>query len=353
MTDFLDDLDDRLRKVETGGIGHYYRPLAEAADEFIRFSENPGLRVKMGVPLFDDATRGVAPGEMMLINGFAHSGKTVLATEILMANYQVPMMLATPDETRPAVLAKLAAADTGVGAEELERRIYQGDTQAREILLGVAAKYAHLAVYDENVTLHMLDVMLKEATQALGAKPKGVIFDYAEQLNEQMDVKSKLDALKRFGKENEVALFVLHQSSRSKGAGGQQLGLDSGAYGGETQATFLITVRRKISFFRDRIQELEYKLANATNPSMQSRYEEQLYTIRQQIPYHLDTVSIGMAKNKRPPMKLIEERDFKIDQATGRVTLIVSDEDDFDRPDASQPELGLSGSGRDLLNQSF
>lgn len=349
MTDFLDDIDERLGRIEHSGVGRYYKPLGDAVDEFIRFAENPDLRVKLGIPIFDDVIRGVAPGEMCLINGFAHSGKTVLATEILMANHNIPMMLATPDETRSAVLAKLAAADTGIGAEELERRIYQRDQQAREILLGVAAKYQHLAVYDENMSLHMMETMLREATEALGAKPKALIFDYAEQLNEQMDVKGKLDALKMFGKDHNIPLFVLHQSSRSKGAGGQILGIDSGSYGGEQQATFLITVRRKIAYFRERLIDLEYKLANATNPTMQSRYQEQIEDVRDQIPFHLETVSCGLVKNKRPPMTLITERDFKIDQVSGRVSLMEGREEDFEAPDVNLLEYSEAGSGRELL----
>ena len=350
MTNFLDELDERLARTEAYGVGHYYKPLGEAVDEFIRFAENPGARVKLGIPLLDDQIRGVAPGELCLINGFAHSGKTVLATEILLTNHNIPMMLVTPDETRPAVLAKLAAADTGVGAEELERRIYQGDAQAREILLGVAQKYHQLAVYDDNVTIHMMDGMFKEAESAFGEKPRAVLFDYAEQLNEATDTKGKIDMLKRWGKQNSIPLFVLHQASRSKGAGGQALGMDSGAYGGEQQATFMITVRRKIEHFRERLADLEQKYANSTNPTMQQRYEEQMYEVRAQIPHHKDTVSVGLVKNKRPPMNLVPERDFKIDNATGRVSLIYQDGGEFDTvPDAPLPGFVEASSGRNLL----
>ena len=322
MTDiFQEEIEERLARFDEYGVGRYYKPLGDAVDEFIKFAETPDLRVFTGVPEFDAQMRGVAPGELCLINGFAHSGKTVFATEILMANHTEPVVLFTPDETRPAVLTKLAAADTGVGAEELERRIYLKDESAKQILRGVAEKYQHLAVYDESVSLHQMDVMFDEATEVFGQKPKAVVFDYAEQLNEATDTKSKIDMFKRWGKEKQVAFFLLHQTSRSAGAGGRELGIDSGSYGGEQQATFLIVVRRKIAFYKERLRELEYKIANSSNPTYIAKWEDQIRSIVQvEIPAHENTVSVALVKNKRPPMRLIKEMDFQIDEHTGRLT---------------------------------
>lgn len=350
VTDFLDDIEHKLETIDRHGTGRYYKPLEEAVDEFVRFAENPHLRVHTGIPLFDKAMRGVAPGELCLINGFAHSGKTVLATEVMLFNHDTPMVMFTPDETRPALLTKLAAADTGIGVEELERRIYQRDAEAKKILVDVARKYHQLAVYDENVSIHMMETMFKEATEALGARPRAVIFDYAEQLNEAFDTKAKLDALKRFGKDQDVAMFVLHQTSRSAGAAGKPLTIDSGNYGGEQQATFLITVRRKLSYFKDQLQDLEYKLANTTNPKMEDLYAERIHEIRfRLIPEHMDTVSIALQKNKRPPMEKIEERDFKMDPVTGRVSLLFDEDEDERFDDGIQIEFFEGKSGRELL----
>lgn len=350
MNLFEEEIEARLKNFE-GGIGHYYRPLSEAAGEFIRFAENPELRVSIGISQFDEMIRGVAPGELCVINGFAHSGKTVLATEILMANSKEPVVLFTPDETRPAVLTKLAAADTGVSAEELERRIYRQDTEARKILLDVANKYQHLAVYDENVTLHQMDLMFDEAAEAFGTRPKAVLFDYAEQLNEATDTKGKIDELKRWGKRHNVALFLLHQTSRSAGAAGRELGIDSGSYGGETQATFMIVVRRKIYYYLDRLRELENKIANASNPKMIQRWSEEMSQIIQiEIPQHSNTISMKLVKNKRPPMNLTSEIDFNIDPETGRLFLIGNGDDEGGYPEVHQDELNYSGStGRALL----
>ena len=194
--DVIARLEDRLQEFEQHGVSQHYRPLSEAADEFIRFAEHPEARVKTGIDIIDKATRGVAPGEIMLIGGFAHSGKTVLATELIMHNADIPMVLWTPDETRPMVLTKLACAELQLDAEEIERRIYRGDEEMREQLIEVANKYERLAVYDQPVSLGKMQAMFEDAAEAFGERPRAIIFDYVDQLADPIDTKAKIDGLK-------------------------------------------------------------------------------------------------------------------------------------------------------------
>lgn len=352
MSDSIDEaIENRLAIIEQGSTGAYYRPLAEAADEFIRFAENPQLRIHTGIPAFDNHIRGVAPGELMVITGYAHSGKTVLLTEIMLANKDEPMVLFTPDETRPALLTKLAVMETGISAVELENRINRQDAEARRILTDVAEKYHRLAVFDESVTVYQMHSMIAEVEQAFGVRPKAFMFDYAALLNEATDVRTKIEELKRFGKSEGMAGFILNQTSRTAGAGGKQLGIDSGEYGGEQQATFMITVRRKIAFYADRLRELEMKIANSTNMKSIAMWEEEMREIRRyRIPEHHNTISLSLVKNKRPPMQKTGELDFKIDEFTGRITPI--DNDDEQHYDSYDDQMNFDGkTARELLRE--
>lgn len=351
MTDFAEiDIAGKLEQIEQHGAYQHYKPLTAAADEFIKFSENHENRVWIGIQDLDDQIRGVAPGEFCVINGFAHNGKTVLATELLLHNEGCPLVLFTPDETRPAVLTKLAAATTGIGAEEMERRLYQRDAEARQTLLEVAERFHQLAVYDETISLHSMTRMFREAELAFGERPKGVLFDYASLLADEMDVIGKLNALKRWAKEHGVAFFCLHQNSRASGGSGAPLTMESVAYGGEQQATFMIGVRRKINFYRDQIIDLQAKLDHATNPNMIRRYEDRINEITfELIPRHRDTISVALLKNKRPPMRLVPEVDFKLDPDTGRISKIHKDDPD-DLPDKPLDDLfTVAPSARGLL----
>jgi replicative DNA helicase len=170
----------RLAQLEQENAYEHYRPLRDAADEFINWAVDPASRVYTGIPELDDAMRGTAPGELTLIQGFTHSGKTLVATELLLNNPDTPLVLFTPDETRPLVLTKLTSALHGVSARELETRIQQDDYEARQLLIETAEQYGKLAIFDESVSVVDMDNMFDEAANALGVKPKGVIFDYAE-----------------------------------------------------------------------------------------------------------------------------------------------------------------------------
>lgn len=311
----------------------HYRPLRQAADEFISWAETPELRVYTGIPTLDKAMRGTAPGELTLIQGFTHSGKTLVATEMLIQNENVPFVVFTPDETRPLVLTKLTAATHGVSARELELRIQQDDQSARELLFQTAERYGKLAIFDDSVTLVDMDRMFAEAQDALGEQPKAVMFDYLELLEGFDEVKSKLTAMKAWGKRHGVGLFVLHQTSRTSGAGGRKMAIDSGSYGGEQQATHVIGVRRKKYMHLAQLAVLEEKIANSTNPTSIANYESKIREINDVlIPRDKDTITVSLVKNKRPPCDLIDDTDFVIDVGTGRLRACEFHDDGYGNP---------------------
>ncbi len=329
MTDELDILN-RLDNINLHNAYAHYRPLKEAADEYISWASTPSERVYTGIPELDAAMRGTAPGELTLIQGFTHSGKTLVATELLLNNPDTPMVLFTPDETRPLVLTKLTSALHGVGALELERRIQADDKSARDLLVGTAERYSQLAIFDESVSVVDMDNMLDEVFHAFGQKPKGVIFDYAELLEGPDDVKSKMTALKAWGKRQHVALFVLHQTSRTSGSGGRKMQIDSGSFGGEQQATHVIGVRRKKYMHMAMLTMLEEKIANSSNPKMIEEYKSRIRQIETvDLPRDLDTVTVSLVKNKRPPCDLVDDIDYRIDAGTGRVRRIENVVDEY------------------------
>lgn len=330
-----EDISTALAAIEESSepIFRHYRPLSQAAGEFIEWAKTPELRVYTGVPDLDKAMRGTAPGELTLIQGFTHSGKTLVATEMLIQNPDTPFVVFTPDETRPLVLTKLTSAVHGVSAKDLEWRIQNDDETARQLLMSTAEKYSKLAVFDDSVTLVDMDRMFDEVTVALGEKPKAVMFDYLELLEGFEDVKSKMNAMKAWGKRKGVGLFVLHQTSRTGGSGGRKMSIDSGAYGGEQQATHVIGVRRKKYMHLAQLALLEEKIANSTNPTSIQQYEAKIREINEVlIPRDKDTITVSLVKNKRPPCDLIDDTDYVIDQATGRLRAVEFHDDGYGNP---------------------
>lgn len=300
----------------------FYRPWEQAADEYIAWSKTPEKRIYTGIPQFDEAMRGLAPGELMLVVGYAHSGKTVFTTQVLLHNHDKRVAVFTPDETRVLVLVKMASILHGVSAEEIEERLAAGDSFMEELLRDVARDhFPHFAVFDEITDLALMDQALDECVEVWGGEqPQLVVIDYAGLVTGAgEDIPSIMNSIKAWGKRREVPLIVLHQASRTAGAAGKKLGMDSGSYGGEQQATFLIGVRRKREQYQALIDEAEEKLAQASQESTIRRLESIIADAAYERERHTHTVTFSLVKNKRPPSRLVDDTDFILDPDTGRV----------------------------------
>lgn len=297
----------------------YYRPLEEAAYEFVRWAQSPHERIYTGFTDLDNEMRGIAAGEMCLVIGYSHSGKTLTLLEMLKANHNKNIVYFVPDEPRTLVLIKLACVTHGVNAIDLERMVAADEPDAIELLKQTANEFfPTLAVFDQPLSLSDMERAMGEVTDLWGQKPDLVVFDYLELLQGGgEDVPSKANTLKAWGRRHDVPLLVLHQTSRSSGADGKRLTISSGSFGGEQQATHIIGVRRKRFEIEAQIRELEAKLdkSNASERTM-----EQLDSLRYDARMHAHTLTLNLVKNKRPAGSLLDDIDFEIEQGTGRLT---------------------------------
>lgn len=298
----------------------YYAPLSDAADEYVTWSREPGVRIYTGIDEFDDAMRGIAPSELMLVVGYAHSGKTVFTTQVILNNKARNVAMFSPDETRVLVLIKLFSIFHGIGAEEIEMRLQQGDPEMEHKLRTFASdNFPHLAVFDEVSDLTLFDQALNEYEEVHG-KTELVVIDYAQLVSGAgEDVSGIINAIKAWGKRRKVAIILLHQSSRSKGAGGSKVTIDSGGYGGEQQALFLVGVRRKKNQYMAMVDDLEERILTASNQPTKDRLSDQLDDAKYELKRHEHTITFSLVKNKRPPGRLVDDIDFTLDPDTGRV----------------------------------
>jgi hypothetical protein len=122
--------------------------------------------------------------------------------------------------------------------------------------------------------------------------------------------------LKSFGRRHDIPLLVLHQTSRHAGSDGAKLTMSSGAFGGEQQATSVIGVRRKKYQIMAEMNELMFKL----DKTHSERSLERLDSLRYDAKIHEFTITVSLLKNKRPAGQLVDDIDFEIDLATGRLT---------------------------------
>lgn len=297
----------------------YYKPLEEAADEFVRWAQSPHERIYTGFTDLDREMRGIAPGEMAMLIGYSHSGKTLTMLEMLKANRNKHVIYFVPDEPRPLVLIKLACVVHGMDAKELERLVAKDDPGAIDLLRQTAIDdFPTLAVLDQPMALSDMEKAMAEVSDVWGQKPDLVVFDYLELLQGGgEDVPSKANTMKAWGRRHDVPLLVLHQTSRSSGADGKRLTISSGSFGGEQQATHIIGVRRKRFEIESQIRDLEAKLDRS---SASERAMEQLDFLRYEARIHAHTLTLNLVKNKRPAGNLIDDIDFEIEAGTGRLS---------------------------------
>jgi replicative DNA helicase len=275
------------------------RPLTEAADGLIEYAQNPEGRFMLGLHDIDIMTRGFGRKELAYVTGKAHSGKTQVILQGVANNPDSRIVVFTPDETSELVLSKLVSITHGLDAEEVEARIRKGDPEAIRIVQKTAAvDYANLFIVDESLTLGSMMDAVHEAEDHWSEQVDAIIVDFLELIpssDESADgVVAKSQALKRFTHDVDAPVICLHQASRSSGARGQAAGMGAMRYGGETEAIFVLEVFRK----KDDESLDEWERKN-----------------------HIDTVTVNLCKNKRPPCKK-GQVDMFLDPQTGRVSRI-------------------------------
>jgi replicative DNA helicase len=282
--------------------------LSEAAVRFIAEAQ-AGKRIDLGIPQLDEQMRGISAGHLALIVGYSHSGKTLVALHAIRHNIERRVLWYTPDEPAVLVLTKLASASWGVPAQELEHRVRDADPWALQVLGHTIEQFPNLLIMDRPLTPRALNEAYAEACDEWGEPPELVVMDYLDLLQVGDRSGSKAEYVKAFTTEHVVPTIVLHQTSRSAGARGQRMGIDSGNFGGETVAMFQVGVWRK----RNAIQHELSEMRSFTSEWGARRYAE----LQHDLAIHRYTITVNLNKNKRPGGDLIDEVDLEVQLDTG------------------------------------
>lgn len=271
----------------------YVRPLSDTLEDYVTFLQDDADYYELGFTELDLWIRGIRPGEMWMISGFSHSGKTQVLLTSYVLNSDKPILHVTFDEPAELVLAKLVAMVLRRSSADLEEEIKRGDARTIDIVRSVAAeRFANLIVIDKPLTCGQLTDAVDEAQQFLQRRLQLVAIDYIGLLPSESETEaSKAQELKRWLSATQIPGVTIQQNSRSGGGPGEPVTITSGRYGGEQEATGIIGVRRKKDW-KD-LDEFEREA-------------------------HRHTVSVSIVKNKRPPAKL-GEFDYSMDENTGLI----------------------------------
>jgi KaiC/GvpD/RAD55 family RecA-like ATPase len=312
---------DALDLALTSTTYRHYKPLRDAADEYVYWAQHPDERVYLGIPQLDRAMRGTAPRQLTGVVGYTHSGKTLLLTHMALHNPDRGIVWFAPDESRMAMIVKLTAARVGRSAREIEADLMDEATEkaARALLYETAEALPNLFVIEENLPLWDMAEACEEYQQATGRKVDAVVFDFARLLKVEGDERAKLEALKYWTNDHNLPMFVIHQTSRTSGRDGERITLESGAYGGEDIFTHMIGVRRKYRFYESMANDLEKAMARMEPGPKLDAMREVWGEAVTEAEVNRNKITFNLVKNKVPPSELVDEFDLTIDTACGRL----------------------------------
>ena len=294
--------------VESAASLQHVRPLSDAARRVI--SEAQSGRVELGFQPFDREMRGISPGHLVFITGYAHSAKTLLMLNMVHHNAGRRIALFSPDEPAPLVLIKLASLLWQRPVAELEAKVAGYDPETLRLVRETVEHYPNLLIFDRPISPRLMRACYEEARDVWSEDADVVILDYLDLL-QAGELSNRADAVKAFASDFEVPLVVLHQTSRSSGSKGQAMRIDSGNFGGETWATFQLGVRRKKAAIDAEIDDLQRRSDGS------AWIVDRLASLAHDRAVHEYTVTVNLTKNKRPGGRLVGEVDFELDHATG------------------------------------
>ena len=284
-----DEIARRLAAAQQGDGGaaasplqpNRWSPSTAVVDNLIGFIRNPAERWYLGFPEIDLATRGIGKGEVLMVVGRSHTGKSQMLLNGIVTNLVndpgAHVVIFSMDEPRELVAMKLFCLLRGRSSPEVEEAIKANDAETIAALHEVAtAELSRVAIVDESMDLDSMTATVDETREWWGCDPSFVMIDYLELMpggeSDATGVTSKAQAVKRWAKTQRVPIGLVHQAGRGASTPGHSAGIYAGRYGGEQEAIFVIEVYRK-----------------------KDRYGLSDWEVR----YHENSVNLYVCKNKR------------------------------------------------------
>jgi KaiC/GvpD/RAD55 family RecA-like ATPase len=238
--------------VSTNDIKRLFTPKTEQMQR-MRSDLKAGGEWQFGIRAFDDVTLGGArPGNLLTLIGKTHTGKSLLAMNMVARNRKHRTLWVSPDETESMFWGRYAAIRLEVGQKEWISRLIREDPVAWERTSEIIAEESNLHFESTGMSVDDLDKALRIATTQLwdGQRPEVLIYDYLELIRgggagDAASVQSKIESFKQLVSDWRIIGIVIHQSGRGAGSRGQAGGIDSGRFASTSESHFVIETWRR------------------------------------------------------------------------------------------------------------
>lgn len=287
-----------------------FKTATQVTKDLTEIVANTNKRLMTGINAIDVMTRGFGPKELIIVGGFAHSGKTQLALTMIVNNLSKNWAIFSLDDPAELLLQKLYCMAYRKNSADFEQQLRDNPDTLKQLEDVAANQFARLNICDETKTVQEMQADVA----AMPIAPDAILIDYLQLIPAGEDslgtVNTRANDLKNWAKQLPSPIILIHQGTRSGSEPGAPFKMTSLAFGGEQQATMILGVRRKKDDYR------RDKYNNwLTTPSERER--------------HKNTITVHLVKNKRPPCRLTapDGLDLWIDDISGKIS-------------TSQPSLG-------------
>lgn len=238
--------------VSSNDVKRLFTPKTEQI-RLMRSDLKAGGEWKFGVRKFDEVTMGGArPGNLVTLIGKTHTGKSLLAMNIVARNSNHRTLWVSPDETESMFWGRYAAMKMQIGQKDWISRLIRNDTLAWQRTSEVISNSTNLHFESTGMSVDDLDKAMRIATSQLwdGQRPDVLVYDYLELIRgggsgDAASVQSKIESFKQLVSDWRVIGVVIHQSGRGAGNRGSAGGIDSGRFASTSESHFVLETWRR------------------------------------------------------------------------------------------------------------
>lgn len=223
--------------------------LYDQVKALFEFADNPVKRVGMGFKQIDNLIGGPAPGEVCMIIARSGTGKSIVGQNIILNNKNLPSIFFSMEMPYMQAVLRLYSMWSDTAAIQNQHQLEGGHIDP-EMWDMVLAFPAHIIDDASQQTLEMLTTRLERFEMEYNIRPEFVVVDYLELLGGAKAsgegftaVESQATMLKDWAKEEEMRVFLLHQTNRQEPKWMPPTE-NSPRFGGFTEADFVIGLWR-------------------------------------------------------------------------------------------------------------
>ena len=223
--------------------------LYEQVKALVDFAENPVKRVGTGMRPIDSVIGGPAPGEICLIIARSYAGKSVVGQNIINNNKDKASIFFSMEMPKVQAIMRMYSIWSDTSAQENQHYLEKGfvDPAVWDMVLDFPKHHI-----DDRaaLTLDEMSFRIDSFVDRYGTRPHFVVIDYLELLGGAkasgdglVAVEQQATKLKDWAKQQEMRVFVLHQTNRQEPKHKPPTE-NSARFGGYTEADFVIGLWR-------------------------------------------------------------------------------------------------------------